>query len=128
MKKRLFVLLAVIVVLSVASIPTLAGPPVDAEGVWCYIPDLATWVVEKEAGGNQFITVTEYAVWTGTFDGESVDHCRAAFHPSGAMTAFCEISFASVTVGDKTGALDEYKILKNIDKETADKLFNKIYY
>jgi hypothetical protein len=112
MKKRLFVLLAVIVVLSMASIPALAGPPEDAEGVWCYLPDLATWVVEKDAGGNQFITVTENSVWTGTFDGASVDHCSAVFHRSGFSQGSCEISFDSVTVGGKTGALEMFFVTR----------------
>ncbi len=30
--------------------------------------------------------------------------------------------------GDKTGALDDYKILRKLDKATAGRLFNKIYY
>jgi tetratricopeptide (TPR) repeat protein len=44
------------------------------------------------------------------------------------VSAHFNLGTALLQKGDKTGALDEYKILKNLDKETADKLFNKIYY
>jgi hypothetical protein len=112
MKKRLLVLLAVIVVLSMISIPALAGPPEAADGVWCYTPDLDSIVVEKVVGGNEFFTATETAVWTGTFDGESVDHCRAVIHRSGAWWGYCTISFASVTVGGKTDALEMFAMVR----------------
>jgi tetratricopeptide (TPR) repeat protein len=44
------------------------------------------------------------------------------------VSAHFNLGTALLQKGDKTGALDEYKILKNLDKQTADKLFNKIYY
>ena len=110
MKKKLIVLLAVIVMLLIVSIPVLAGPLEDADGVWCYTPD--SIAVEKVAGGNEFWATSETAVWTGTFDGESVDHCRAVIHSSGAWWGVCEISFDSVTVGGENGALDMFAIVR----------------
>lgn len=109
MHKKLFVSLAMLVALSLISIPALAGPPEDASGEWCYTPE--TMTVEKIAGGNQFFTTTETATWTGTFDGASADHCRAVIHSSGAWWGVCEISFASVTVGGKPGALEMFAVL-----------------
>jgi len=44
------------------------------------------------------------------------------------VSAHFNLGAALLQKGDKTGALDEYKILKPLDKEAADKLFNKIYY
>ena len=44
------------------------------------------------------------------------------------VSAHYNLGNALLQRGDKTGALDEYKILKNLDKATADKLFNNIYY
>jgi len=44
------------------------------------------------------------------------------------VSAHFNLGTALLQKGDKTGALDEYKILKPLDKEAADKLFNKIYY
>jgi tetratricopeptide (TPR) repeat protein len=44
------------------------------------------------------------------------------------VSAHFNLGTALLQKGDKTGALDEYKILKKLDKETADNLFNKIYY
>jgi tetratricopeptide (TPR) repeat protein len=37
------------------------------------------------------------------------------------------LGLAYIITGDKGSALDEYKILKEIDKELANKLFNAIY-
>jgi len=37
------------------------------------------------------------------------------------------LGLAYIIIGDKGSALDEYKILKEIDKELANKLFNAIY-
>ncbi len=44
------------------------------------------------------------------------------------ISAHFNLGTALLQKGDKTGALDEYKILKNLHKETADNLFDKIYY
>jgi len=44
------------------------------------------------------------------------------------VSAHFNLGTALLQKGDKTGALDEYKILKKLDKEAADKLFNQIYY
>jgi len=44
------------------------------------------------------------------------------------VSAHFNLGTALLQKGDKTGALDEYKILKKLDKEAADNLFNKIYY
>jgi hypothetical protein len=35
---------------------------------------------------------------------------------------------ALLKTGDKAAALDQYKILKDLDKQSADQLFNQIYY
>ena len=43
------------------------------------------------------------------------------------VAAHYNLGFAMYQQGDKAAALDEYKILKKIDKEAADKLFNEIY-
>ena len=43
-------------------------------------------------------------------------------------SAHFNLGTALLQKGDKTGALDEYKILINLDKKAADNLFNKIYY
>jgi hypothetical protein len=104
MSKRLFVLLAAIVVLSLVSIPALAGPPEDAFGKWCYVPE--TMTVEKVVDGNQFFTSTDTGTWTGTFDGESDDACYSVLHSSGHWWGRCTVSFASVTVDGATGGLE----------------------
>ena len=110
MKKRLFVSLAVIVVLSVVSTPSLASPPEDAGGKWCYMPK--TLVVDKVAGGNDFWTTSDDGSWTGTFFGESDDHCSAVLHSSGYLWGHCTVSFESVTVNGQTGGLEMRVLLR----------------
>jgi tetratricopeptide (TPR) repeat protein len=43
-------------------------------------------------------------------------------------SAHYNLGMALLQTGDKAAALDQYKILKNIDKQSADQLFNQIYY
>lgn len=108
MKKKLLVLLtimlAAILVVSVMAIPALAGPPEDASGEWCYTP--ISMAVDKVVGGNQFISSSDAGSWSGTFVGESEDYCDSVIHSSGSWWGRCSVSFASATVGDKTGGLD----------------------
>ena len=44
------------------------------------------------------------------------------------VSAHFNLGTALLQKGDKTGALDEYKILRKLDKKAADDLFNQIYY
>ena len=43
-------------------------------------------------------------------------------------SAHYNLGVALLQSGDKAAALNEYKILKNLDKPSANKLFNQIYY
>ena len=105
-KKKLLVLLAAIMVLSLVSIPALAGPPEDAGGVWCYLPRSDEFMEYKVAGGNTFFVFGEDAQWTGTFTGESYDYGSGVIHSSGSWLFKGIVSFASVTVDDETGGLE----------------------
>ncbi len=42
--------------------------------------------------------------------------------------AHYNLGVALLQTGDKVAALDEYRILKNLDKQSANQLFNQIYY
>jgi tetratricopeptide (TPR) repeat protein len=42
--------------------------------------------------------------------------------------AHYNLGYALFQRGEKAAALDEYKILKGLDEDAADKLFNLIYY
>ena len=42
--------------------------------------------------------------------------------------AHYNLGVALLQSGDKAAALDEYKILKNLDQQGANQLFNQIYY
>ena len=43
-------------------------------------------------------------------------------------SAHYNLGMALLQTGDKAAALDEYKILKALDKQSANQLFNQIYY
>lgn len=105
MKKKLFVLLAVILILSVVTITALATPP-DNEvgGRWCYGN-----LVEGEhkiAGRNEFYDLDDSGAWIGTFEGYSSDEGRVQIHPSGYTILKSNVSFESVVVDGKTGGLE----------------------
>ena len=59
---------------------------------------------------------------------ESIEALKQAIRikPDYAV-AHCNLGIAYLIVGDKGSALEEYKILKTIDAEQANKLFNLIY-
>ena len=46
----------------------------------------------------------------------------------GYAAAHYNLGMALLQTGDRAAALDEYKILKDIDKQKANQLFNQIYY
>jgi hypothetical protein len=115
MKKKLFVLLAVIMALTMVSVPALAGPPEDAGGDWYYMP-AALGV--KVAGDNTFLTITDVSNWNGTFHGQSEDcevledcavsedYGTVVIHSSGDAFYKGVNIFPSVTVKGRTGRLE----------------------
>lgn len=101
MKKKLFVLLTVLTVLSFASIPALAGPPDKAEGLWQYQPFILS---AKEVGCNTFLTTFENGIWEGTFNGTSTEDGKVVIHCTGAWSFNAIVSFQGEVAG-KSGTL-----------------------
>ena len=101
MKKRLFVLLIVLTILALGAIPALAGPPQKAEGLWQYQPFI---LGVKEAGCNTFLTIFENGLWTGTFEGTSIDYGKVVIHCNGAWS-FNAIVLFEGSVAGKSGTL-----------------------
>jgi len=105
MKKKLFVLLAVIMVLSIVSMPAFATPPDNTvEGRWCY--GYLEYGETKFAGGNQFFDLDTTDGWTGTFDGLGSSDGRVRVHPSGYTLLKSDAFLNEVTVAGKTGNLE----------------------
>ena len=106
MKKKLFVLLTMIMVLSLMSIPALAGPPDNnASGDWCY--ELIPSTDVKVAGGNTFVLdFNDNGHWNGTFDGDSFDDGWIVMRARGYWFFKTTVSFDDVTVLGKTGGLE----------------------
>jgi len=106
MKKKLFVLLTMIMVLSLMSIPALAGPPDNtASGDWCY--ELVDGTDVKMADGNMFILdFNDIGHWNGTFIGDSIDDGWIVIRARGYWFFKTTVSFDEVTVLGKTGGLE----------------------
>jgi hypothetical protein len=106
MKKKLFVLLTMIMVLSLMSIPALAGPPDNnASGDWCY--DLVDGTDVKFADGNTFVLdFNDTGHWNGTFVGDSVDNGWIVMRARGYWVFNTTVSLENVKVLGKTGDLE----------------------
>ena len=104
MRKKLFVLLTTVMLLLLVSVPAFATPPQNAFGEWIYLPRGDELL--KEAGGNIFLWNVEDAVWTGTFDGESVDSGVVVLHRSGSVPFKGDVVFETAVVDGKTGNLE----------------------
>ncbi len=59
---------------------------------------------------------------------DAIEACRQAIriNPDDAE-AYCNLGVAYLILGDKSSAIDQYKKLKEIDKDLANKLFNFIF-
>jgi hypothetical protein len=100
MKKKIFVLLVVILVISVMSIPAFAGPPDVAEGRWCYevIDDELQKISDD---GNVFYNMDDNGAWLGTFEGYSSDDGSLIVHPSGYYALLkSTVSFEGTVLGE----------------------------
>jgi len=113
MKKKMFVLLAVIMVLSVVSPSAFADSEEDdADGIWCYTPT-GLWPIEilgYAPPGKFFLSAAYESVWTGTFTGESKDGGLIVSHgtefPGVPMLFIGTSSFEDVVVGGVSGDLE----------------------
>ena len=64
----------------------------------------------------------------GNSDREIEAYKRAIRIDPDFASAHYNLGVALLQTGDKVAALDEYRILKNLDKQSANQLFNQIYY
>ena len=119
MKKKLFVMMAMIMILSVGSIPALATPAGNAQGDWFYHPRLDELELVKLVGDNTFFRTVEDSRWNGTFQGSEdckateEDNCAASvdvgtviFHASGRANFLGWVHFESVYVDGTSGSLE----------------------
>lgn len=118
MKKKLFVLLTLIIVLGAVSIPALATPSTDVAGDWYYHPRLGELEV-RLAGGNTIFSTVEDSRFNGTFHGSedcvaieekncvaSVDYGTVIIHPSGRANFQGWVLFPALTLDGHTGSLE----------------------
>ncbi len=119
MSKKLFVLLAVIMILSLVSCSAPTNPPegeVEADGIWCYQPVFErlkpiTFDPYEGEPGKEFLQVPYLSKWTGTFTGTSTDYGLLIGHildpnaPSAPMAFVDAAWFTDVEVDGKVGDL-----------------------
>lgn len=104
MKKKLVVLLALIVVLSMVSIPALAGPAVEEPNEWYYLP-VGELEIIKVVGGNTFIASHDTGYWTGEIQGVEEDFGVVVIHRNGAWFYKGKVEFSLATVAGQSGTL-----------------------
>jgi len=106
MKKKLFVMLVVIMIVSAVAIPVLAGSRDNASGEWYYRP--TTWppAVMEVVGGNTIISSEDEGYFTGTIAGDEQDSGWVVINKNGHWLYWGKVSFASATVDGKTGGLE----------------------
>ena len=110
MKKKLFAIPVVIIILLVVLVPTFAdigkGESMNKyDGEWRYMPQSMDPLVTNNYG-SQFALSTDSAEWTGALEGESHDDCVSVLHTSGRWFGYCTASFASATIDGQTGGLE----------------------
>ena len=106
MEKKLFVLLAVIMVLSLMLIfgcCTHTDKDENVKGVWTYLP-VGQPIVDV-VGPYTFMTISDASDFTGTFTGSGDDFGEVVMHSAGPMYYKGIVPFESVTVDGKTGGL-----------------------
>jgi len=103
MKRLLLTLLTLAVMLSMLSVPALAGPSTAAEGVWQYKPTIED---VRMADGNMFLETSEEGLWTGTFEGESTEDGHVVVYRTGSWSFRGTVSFSQVTVDGASGTLE----------------------
>ena len=120
MKKVTLTVLSLATVLTMFSMPTLAGPPAGAEGLWQYQPFVKVYGADGEcvpptgaAGevpciethdGNTVMYTFENGKWEGTFDGISTEDGKVVVYSSGALSFDAIVSFEGEVDG-KFGTL-----------------------
>jgi len=115
MKKTVWKLVTVFMVVLALSISVQAGPLTAAEGLWQYTPYIESM---KVAGGNTFLDTVEVGVWTGTFEGDSTEDGEVVIHSTGAWSFRGTVSFSQVTVDGKSGTLEMHVVGKRPDAFT----------
>jgi hypothetical protein len=109
MKKVTLMVFSLATVLLMFSMPTLAGPPAGAEGLWQYQPFPKVYDADGECvpptgapgevpciethDGNTVIYTFENGKWEGTFNGISTEDGKVVVYSSGALSFNAIVSF-----------------------------------
>jgi hypothetical protein len=112
MKKMLFTLLTVVMVLSTLAVPAFAEPPATVSGYFDY-----TFEVQevREADGNQFLYATEDEDWQGDFVGTGDATFTVGIFSSGFWNVWLRSTFTGTVLGDKEGTM----VLQLVGKKPA---------
>ena len=78
--------------------------------------------------GPEYASIGSMGSKLGNADLEIEAYKKAIRIAPDYASAHYNLGMALLQTGDKAAALDEYKILKALDKQSANQLFNQIYY
>jgi hypothetical protein len=97
MRRSIFMLVTIALMLAMTGPPAAAAPPVPATSVWSWVG--GDWAqVDLHSGGARF-TGTEFGTWTGTFVGTSSESYKGVIMPDGTLTALIRIEFTGSVQG-----------------------------
>jgi hypothetical protein len=101
MKRLLFTIVMVCIMLSTASMPAYAKRPMEVSGdldYWFQVLDM------RQANGNTFMYATEQEEWRGDFEGVGESVFRVGMFASGFWNVWLRCEFTGA-VGDKEGTV-----------------------
>lgn len=111
MKKKLSIILAVFVLLSLITVVACssATEEEDADGVWEYMPIFDRMYLHDFGdyeGDKAFFAIPYDSKWTGAIAGTSLDYGLGIMHADGPMSFVDVTSFAEVEVCGAVGGLE----------------------
>jgi len=101
MRRTILLFAATTLMLAMVAAPASATPPVPAEGSWTWTN--TSWNQVDLPSGGARISGTEYAIWTGTFAGSSIESFKGTIMPDGTLTALIRIEFTGSVNGAEGG-------------------------
>ena len=107
--RRAVVICFVALIGMVWAVAAHAGPTQRVEGLWEYLPTIVSERLEECTGNpGAFTTIwttTETGVWSGSFNGNSVEDGKVLIHCSGWWSFFAIVTFDDVEINGEWGGL-----------------------
>jgi hypothetical protein len=116
MKKMLFTLLTVVMVLTTLAVPAFAEPPTTVSGTFDYTFELLE--DPRQANGNVFLHAQEWETWEGSFSGDSIAEFWVTQFREGNMNVWLRSEFTGTVLGVGAGDGDKM-VIQLVGKKPA---------